>query len=193
MKILRAYALLLGMVGIAASTDCSGESTGGDKAPGPTDLTVTWTFSGKPASADECMARMGTKVHVNLSGTYDPSLHQTVTEECATGTVKFANLDIEKLGTPYLEGALLNAKEMRVTQAGLTVMPTSGATNATIDFYPIPDGGAGGASSSSSSSSSSKAASSSSSSGSGSGSGSSGSGSGSSSSSGGSDAGADGA
>lgn len=187
MKIRRAHALLLGVVGIAASTNCSSESAGaGDKAPGPTDLTVTWTFSGKPASAEECTTRGGTKVYVNLSGTYDPSLHQSVTEECATGSVKFANLNLDKLGMPYLEGALINAKEIRVTQTGLTVTPTSGPTNVTLDFFPVPDGGAGGASSSSSSSS--KAASSSASSSSASSSSSSAS----SSASGGTDAGADG-
>jgi hypothetical protein len=186
MKIQRAYALLLGMVGIAASTDCSSESTGpGDDTPGPTDLTVTWTFSGQPATAEECMTRKGTKVYLTLSATKDPSLHQSVTEECSKGSVKFSGLNIGKLGMPYLEGILVNEKEIKVDHQVLTVMPMPGATDVTLDFFPVKtDGGAGGSSSSSSSSAASSSSSASSSSAASSSS--------SSSSSGGGDAGADG-
>src|SRR4051812_39816505 len=98
MKTRKAYALLLAVTAVAAFADCSGESTGSSEMPlGPTDVVVTWTFAGEAASDATCMARMGTQVYVNLSGTVDPKLHQTVTEDCAKGTVKFPQLDTGSL------------------------------------------------------------------------------------------------
>lgn len=156
MKTRQAYALLFAMGGIMAAADCGkGQEGAGGGGPGPTDLTVTWTFSGKPASAEECTARKGQKVFVNLSGTVNPDLHQTATEDCAKGSVKFSGLDIETLGMPYLEGRLLDENGKRVTQEGQVILPQSGATNVTLDFFPVQGEGGASASSSSSAASSS--------------------------------------
>jgi len=136
--------------------DSSGSS--GNPPPGPTNLVVSWAFAGKAASADECAAREATQVYVNLSGTIDPALHQKTTEDCASGSVTFPDLDVQKLGTPFLEGILLDKDGKSIAQVGVTVEPTPGSTNVTLDFF----GGAGGAGGSPSSSSSTASSSSSS-------------------------------
>ena len=153
MKIRRAYALLLAGAGIiAASADCGKDSGGmGGSGAGPTDLTVTWTFSGMPADASSCMAHNGVQVAVTLSGTFDTKLHQSVTEACATGTVKFPNLSTDLLGTPFIEGALLDDKGMTIEARSTSVKAMPGTTKANIDFFPVMGmGGAGGMGASSS-------------------------------------------
>jgi len=167
MKTRRAYTLVLASAGlIAAAANCGQGSGGtGGAGAGPTDVTVTWTFSGMPADSAACMAHMAAQVQVTLNGTVDTKLHQSVTEDCTKGSVKFPGLSISDLGTPHLEGTLLNDKGGSITIAYLDVKPTPGTTKANIDFFPVMGmGGAGGMSASSSkssakSSSSSKASS----------------------------------
>jgi hypothetical protein len=133
---------------------------GADAGPtGPTDLAVSWTLAGMPADATGCMAHGATQIFVNLSGTIDPALHQSMTVDCAMGSLTFPKLLVEKLGMPYLEGTLLDAKSKTVAITGVDVTPMLGTTAVTLDFFSAM--GTGGAGSSSSAASSSHAASSS--------------------------------
>jgi hypothetical protein len=122
-----------------------GTSSGDAGVHGPTDLVVTWTLAGKPASSADCTANGATQTFVNLSGTIDPSLHQTQTVDCATGTVTFSQLLVEKLGMPDLEGTLLDSMGKTVQTTHLDVMPVLGTTNVTLAFFaPSNTGGGGG-------------------------------------------------
>jgi hypothetical protein len=129
--------LLLAAVAVAATAHC-GKRTDTTAPPslGPTDVVVTWTFDGKPASAAECTARGGLTVAITLSATGEPSLHQDTTAPCEKGTVTFSALDTAGLGMPFLEGALLDNKGVTVTRANVTVTPKAGTTPATLDFFP---------------------------------------------------------
>lgn len=141
-----------GACGKGATTD------GGDAGPtGPTKMTVKWTFTGKPASAAECSAHMAEEVFVNLSGTIDPELHKSDTVACSKGTADLGSPLIEKLGQPYVEASLLDAKGVTVTLVGQLVNPTPGATEVVLDFFPAMNVGGAGTSSSSSTSASSAA------------------------------------
>ena len=154
MRIRGARAWALAGVAIVSTIVSCGKSGGGgagagggvDAGPmGPTNLVVTWTLAGMPASATTCTAHQGAQVYVNLSGTIDPSLHQTTTLDCATGTVTFSQLLVQDLGTPYLEGTLLDSMGETVTITGVDVVPTVGTTNVTLAFFaPQGTGGAGG-------------------------------------------------
>ena len=157
-----AQALLLAGVTVAACGKSGAGATGDAGVHGPTDLVVKWTFTGKPASAAECAARMGQQVDVTMSGTIDPALHKTVTTDCAKGTVDLGSLLVEDLGAPYLEATLLDAKGMTVTIAGVNVTPILGTTTVTFDFFPavMGTGGAGGTGTTASSVASTAAASS---------------------------------
>jgi hypothetical protein len=154
-------ALLLAMSAIAAVTACgkggSGGAGGGVDAglTGPTKLTATWTFSGKPASAAECSTRGAATVFVTLSATLDPTLHKTLSADCATGKVELGTMNIEDLGQPYVEGALLDDKGVALTNAGALVTPTAKTTGVNLDFYPTVSTSSSSSSSSSSTSSSS--------------------------------------
>ena len=128
--------LLLAVTGVAATAHCGkGTDTTTTPSLGPTDVVVTWTFDGKPASTAECTTRGGLTVAITLSATGDPSLHQNATVACEKGTVKFSALDTAGLGTPFLEGALLDDKGITVKRAEVTVMPKAGTTAATLDFF----------------------------------------------------------
>ncbi len=127
--------LLLAVVGVAATAHCGKGTETTTPGLGPTDVVVTWTFDGKPASAAECTARGGVTVAITLSATGDPSLHQDATAACEKGTVKFSGLDTAGLGAPFLEGALLDDKGITVKRAEMTVMPKVGTTAATLDFF----------------------------------------------------------
>jgi hypothetical protein len=137
-------ALFLALTCVAATAHCGkGTDSSGTPPLGPTDVVVTWTIDGKPASAAECMKRGGLQVSITLSATNDPALHQNTTEVCEKGTVTFAGLDTGGLGTPFLEGTLLNDKGGTVTRTDVTVAPTPGKTAVTLDFFaPQPTTGA---------------------------------------------------
>jgi hypothetical protein len=129
--------LLLALSGIAATAHCGkGTESSGTPPLGPTDVVVTWTFDGKPASATECMARGGVTVSVTMSATSDPNLHQHDTAACEKGSLTFAALDTGSLGLPFVEGALLDDKGQTKTRADVTVTPTAGKTAVTLDFFP---------------------------------------------------------
>jgi hypothetical protein len=159
MKVGMARAALLAVAAVMAIASCgkgSGAATttgagGGDAGPsGPTTLAVTWTLAGAPASASTCTAHGATQIALTLSGTIDPSEHQSTTVDCAKGSTKFDDLLVQNLGTPYLEGALLDAMGTSVAIVGVDVTPVLGTTDATLAFFaPQGTGGAGGASSSS--------------------------------------------
>jgi hypothetical protein len=147
-------ALLLAVAAMAAcgKSESSG-GTGDAGLHGPTHLVAKWTFTGKPASASECSARMGAEVFVTLSATIDPSLHKTATVDCEKGTFDFGSPRVEDLGMPYVEAALLDDKGVTIATASADVSPTPGSTTVTLDFFPAMNtGGAGGAGSTSSSS-----------------------------------------
>jgi len=148
MKMAWARTLLAALVATAACSKSGTGATGDGGVTGPTDLVAKWTFTGKPASAAECSARMGDKVYVNLSGTVDATLHQTVTADCAKGTVDLGSHQVEDLGLPYLEATLLDAKGVQVTIVGVNVTPVLGTTTVTLDFFPAPMGTGGSTSSS---------------------------------------------
>ena len=129
--------LLLALTGIAATAHCGkGSESSGTPALGPTDVVVTWTFDGKPASAMECSARGGVTVSVTMSATSDPSLHQLGTAACEKGSLTFGGLDTGSLGMPFLEGTLLDDKGQTKTRADVTVTPAAGKTAVTLDFFP---------------------------------------------------------
>ena len=129
--------LLLGLAGIAATAHCGkGSESSGTPPLGPTDVVVTWTFDGKPASAMECMARGGVTVSVTMSATSDPSLHQQSTASCEKGSLTFSALDTAGLGQPFVEGALLDDKGQTKTRADVTATPAPGKTAVTLDFFP---------------------------------------------------------
>jgi hypothetical protein len=129
--------LFLALLGGAATANCGkGSDSSGTPALGPTDVVVTWTFDGKPASAAECMARGGSTVSVTMSATSDPSLHQHGTEACEKGSLTFTGLDTGSLGTPFVEGALLDDKGLTKARADVTVTPVAGKTPVTLDFFP---------------------------------------------------------
>ena len=129
--------LLLAAAAFASTAHCGkGTDTTTTPSLGPTDVVVTWTFDGKPASAAECTVRGGLTVAITLSATGEPSLHQDTTAPCEKGTVTFSALDTAGLGMPFLEGALLDSKGVTVTRAKVTVMPKAGTTAATLDFFP---------------------------------------------------------
>ncbi len=128
--------LLLAVAGVAATAHCGkGGESSGTPPLGPTDVVVTWTFDGKPASAAECMTRGGSTVSVTLSATGDPALHRNGTAACDKGTITFSGLDTGALGTPFVEGALLDDKGVTVRRAEVTVTPTAGKTAVTLDFF----------------------------------------------------------
>ncbi len=132
-------ALFLALAGIAATAHC-GKETGESSsltALGPTDVVVTWTFSGKPASVEACTALGAFQVNVTMSATNDPKLHQNIAVGCEKGTVTFAALDGDALGMPFLEAALLGDKGGTLTRAYMTITPLSGTTPATLDFFPL--------------------------------------------------------
>jgi hypothetical protein len=128
--------LLLGLTAVAATAHCGKSEPTLTPPLGPTDVVVTWTFDGKPASAAECTTRGGVTVSVTLSATNDPSLHQNATAACEKGTVTFSALDTAGLGSPFVEGALLDDKGVTVTRADTTARPTPGKTAVTLDFFP---------------------------------------------------------
>src|SRR4051812_38856063 len=98
MKVLSPFVVLALFAGTLAS--CSSGSIGdtasaGGPAPSvATEIVVTWTFDGKPASVEECAGRGAKHVYLNLSGTVDPALHQTETLDCARGGVTFSKLTV---------------------------------------------------------------------------------------------------
>jgi hypothetical protein len=127
--------LLLGLVGIAATAHCGKSDSTGTPSLGPTDVVVTWTFDGKPASGMECVTRGIASVAITLSATNDVTLHQNATVDCDKGTVTFAGLDTASLGTPFLEGTVIDGKGMTLTRTDTTVMPKPGKTAVTLDFF----------------------------------------------------------
>ncbi len=169
MKIRMARALLLATAAIVSCGKGGGSTTGstGDAGvEGPTNLVVAWTLAGSPASATTCRTQGAVQVFVNLTATLDPSLHQSVTVDCATGTTTFAGLLVQDLGsTPYLEGTLLDAQGVTVPMGivGVDVTPVLGTTSVTLAFFgPQNTGGGGAGTTSSTTTTSSHAASSSS-------------------------------
>jgi len=138
MKNRRLQVLLLALTGVAATAHCGkGSESSGTPALGPTDVVVTWTFHGMPTSPAACTMNKGQMVRVTLSASNDPALHQDATAACEKGTVTFAGLDTAGLGTPFVEGALLDAKGVTVTRADTTAMAMAGKTAVTLDFFPI--------------------------------------------------------
>jgi hypothetical protein len=134
----------------------TGGAGGGDAGPhGPTNVVVSWTIAGMPADATACTAQGAAQIYLNLSGTVDPSLHQSTMVPCSMGTVTWSQLLVEKLGQPYLEGTLLDASGKMVAIAGVDVVPAVGTTDVTLPFFSAQEGGTGGMTTSSSSSSSS--------------------------------------
>jgi hypothetical protein len=130
--------LLLALTGVAATAHCGkGTETTGTPALGPTDVVVTWTFSGMATSPAACTANKGQTVRVTMSASSDPSLHQDATAACEKGTVTFSGLDTGALGTPFVEAALLDDKGVTVTHAETTATATPGKTAVTLDFFPI--------------------------------------------------------
>ena len=130
--------LLLALTGVAATAHCGkGGESSGTPALGPTDVVVTWTFSGMATSPAACAANKGQTVRVTMSASNDPSLHQDATAACEKGTVTFSGLDTAALGTPFVEGALLDDKGVTVTRADTTATPMPGKTAVTLDFFPI--------------------------------------------------------
>lgn len=128
--------LLLAAATVAATTHCGkGTDTSGTSGLGPTDLVVTWTFDGKPASGMECVSRGIASVVITLSATSDVTLHQNTTVDCDKGTVTFAGLDTASLGTPFLEGTVIDGKGMTITRTDTTVAPKPGKTAVTLDFF----------------------------------------------------------
>jgi hypothetical protein len=166
MKLGRARALLLVTAAIMSCGKGGGSmgSTGDAGVNGPTNLVVSWTLAGKPASAATCMAGGAAQIFINLSGTIDPTLHQSTMVDCSMGTFTFGKLLVEDLGTSsYLEGTLLDATGMAVPSGlvGVTVLPTLGTTDVTLAFFAPSGAGGGGMGGAPASSSSSQAASSS--------------------------------
>jgi hypothetical protein len=154
MKTRRARALL---VAVAVAVSCgkgeSGSTTGDSGLHGPTDVIAEWTFTGKAASASECSAHQAVQVYVNMSGTIDPTLHQTVTLDCAKGSVTFPKLLVEDLGSPFLEGTLLDDKMLAIATVGVNVVPSLGKTTVKLDFFAATTTTSGSSSSSTSASS----------------------------------------
>src|ERR1700679_3516789 len=102
MRIRGARAWVLAAVAIVSCGKSSNGGGGGgaggssDAGPmGPTNLVVSWTLAGVPADAAGCTARKATNIFVYLSGTIDPSLHQSTTVTCATGKVTFSQLLVQ--------------------------------------------------------------------------------------------------
>jgi hypothetical protein len=130
--------LLLALTGVAATAHCGkGSESTGTPAAGPTDVVVTWTFSGAATSPAACTANKGQTVRVTMSASSDPSLHQDATAACEKGTVTFAGLDTGALGMPFVEGALLDDKGVTITHAETTTTATAGKTAVTLDFFPL--------------------------------------------------------
>lgn len=148
MRVSRARAWVLATAAIVSCGKSSGGGGGGGADAGlhgPTEVSVTWTLAGKPADLAGCMAHGASQIFVNLSGTIDPSLHQSQTVDCSAGPVTFKNLLIENLGTPYVEGTLLDAKSTTVAITGVDVSPMLGTTSVTLAFFaPQNTGGMGG-------------------------------------------------
>jgi hypothetical protein len=160
MRIRMAGAMVLAAVAIVSCGKGGGGGGGAggdaDAGPhGPTDIVVSWTLAGMPADATTCMAQGSSQIYLNLSGTIDPSLHQSTTVPCSMGSVTWSQLLVENLGQPYLEGTLLDASGTMVAIVGVDVVPTVGMTNVTLPFFGPNDGGTGGMTTTSSSSSSS--------------------------------------
>jgi len=157
MKIRMARAMLLATAAIVSCGKGTGGSTTGSTGDagveGPTNLVVSWTLAGSAASSATCMAQGAAQVFVNLSGTLDPTLHQSVTVDCATGTTSFPMLLVQDLGTPYLEGTLLDDKGVTVPMGivGIDVTPMLGTTAVTLAFFAPQNTGGGGAGTTSSS------------------------------------------
>jgi hypothetical protein len=148
MKMAWARTLLVALVAVAACGKSSSGTTGDAGVTGPTDVVAKWTFTGKAASAAECTAHMGQQVFVTLSGTIDSSLHKTATADCTKGTVDLGTFQVEDLGAPYLEAALLDDMGVQVAIVGVNVTPVLGKTTVTLDFFPAPMGTGGSTSSS---------------------------------------------
>ncbi len=148
MRFVPALILLSLAVGVVANCGGSSDTGAAPPAPTPTDLVVTWSFAGKPASAEECSNRKATQVYLNLSGTVDVTLHQTKTLDCPVGTVTFPGLTVQSLGMPDLEGILLDKDGKSITSLDVTVVPVGGQTKTALDFFGAM-GGAGGMSASS--------------------------------------------
>ena len=130
--------LLLALTGVASTAHCGkGTETTGTPALGPTDVVITWTFSGMVTSPAACTANKGQTVRVTMSASSDPSLHQDATAACEKGTVTFSGLDTGALGTPFVEAALLDDKGVTVTHAETTAAAMPGKTAVTLDFFPI--------------------------------------------------------
>jgi hypothetical protein len=127
------------LVAVALAVSCgkggSASTTGDGGLHGPTDVIAEWTFTGKAASASECAAHKAVQVYVNMSGTVDPTLHQTVTVDCAKGSVTFPKLLVEDLGSPYVEATLLDDKMVTIAIVGVNVVPTLGKTTVKLDFF----------------------------------------------------------
>jgi hypothetical protein len=102
---------------------------------GPTDVVVSWTLAGKPADAGGCMAHGAAQIFVNMSGTVDPASHQSTTVDCSMGSVTFPKLLVQNLGTPYVEGTLLDAMGKSVAIVGVDAMAMLGTTNVTLAFF----------------------------------------------------------
>ncbi len=112
----------------------------------------------RPREREHLLAAHGAQqIAITLSGTIDPSLHQSTTVDCSKGSVSFDQLLVQGLGTPYLEGTLLDAMGHSVAIAGVDVVPVLGTTKASLAFFA--PSGSGGASSSSTSAASTSAAS----------------------------------
>jgi hypothetical protein len=164
MNMRRARSLLLATAAIVScGKGGSGTSTGDAGIHGPTDLVVTWTLAGAAGSTTSCMAHGAAQIYLNLSGTIDPTLHQTQTVDCSLGTLTFSNLLVEDLGMPLLEGTLLDDMGTTVATVDVTVTPMLGMTSIPLAFFaPLSTGGSGGTSASSSTAASSSHAASSS-------------------------------
>ncbi|MEP7119791.1 MAG: hypothetical protein ABJE95_02730 [Byssovorax sp.] len=130
--------LLLALTGVAATAHCGkGGESSGTPSLGPTDVVVTWTFSGAATSPAACTMYKGQTVRVTVSATNDPALHQDATAACEKGTVTFSALDTGGLGMPFVEGALLDDKGVTITHAEITAPSMAGKTAVTLDFFPI--------------------------------------------------------
>lgn len=125
---------------VAASCGKSSSSStgsGGTGPQGPVDITVNWTIKGQPASDMVCQNTLlipGGLVHIQITATLDPSLHQDTTVACSAGRVLFKGLLVEKLGMPLVEAQLENPKMGEFDVQSQTINPMPGAMTVNIDF-----------------------------------------------------------
>ena len=154
MKMGKARALLLAAAAMMSCGKGGGGAVTQDGGPGgQTNLVVSWTLAGAAAGSDACMAQGAAQIYVNLSGTIDPTLHESTTVECSLGSVTFSALAIDKLGEPYLEGTLLDAQGTSLAIVGVNVVPQVGATDVSLAFFSPQGTGGGGTTAAASSSS----------------------------------------